>query len=78
VDPGWLDLAFALPLLDSGRAHRELGWAPTKDAVAVLEEIVDGMKNTASDGSPVLRRRTPLSQALTALQRGPLSRRKRP
>lgn len=78
VDPGWLDLAFALPLLDSGRARRELDWTPTKDAVSVLAEIVGGMKDTASDGSPVLRRRTPLSQARAALQRGPLSRRKRP
>ena len=78
VDPGWLDLAFALPLLDSGRAQRELDWAPTKDAVAVLEEIVEGMKDTASDGSPVLRRRTQLGQALSALRRGPLSKRARP
>ncbi len=78
VDPGWLDLAFALPLLDSGRARRELDWTPTKDAISVLEETVDGMKDTSSDGSPVLRRRTPLSQALSALRRGPLSRRERP
>ena len=78
VDPGWLDLAFALPLLDSGRAHRELDWQPTKDAVAVLAEIVAGMKATDSDASPVLRRRTPLRQALDAVQRGPLSKRERP
>ena len=78
VDPGWLDLAFALPLLDSGRAHRELGWTPTKDAVAVLQELVDGMRDTASDGSPVLRLRTPLRQALAAVRRGPLSERDRP
>jgi nucleoside-diphosphate-sugar epimerase len=78
VDPGWLDLAFALPLLDSGRARRELDWTPTKGAVAVLRELVDGMRATASDASPVLRLRTPLSQALSALRRGPLSERKRP
>ena len=78
VDPGWLDLAFALPLLDSGRAHRELDWVPTKDAVTVLREIIEGMRETASDGSPVLRLRTPLQQALAALRRGPLSKRDRP
>ncbi|CAA9364184.1 MAG: hypothetical protein AVDCRST_MAG36-2902 [uncultured Nocardioidaceae bacterium] len=78
VDPGWLDLAFALPLLDSGRARRELDWTPAKDAVAVLQEIVDGMRDTASDSSPVLRRRTPLGQALSALRRGPLTKRERP
>ena len=78
VDPGWLDLAFALPLLDSGRAHRELDWAPTKDAVSVLREIVEGMKDTASDGSPVLRRRTQVGQVLSALRPGPLSRREQP
>jgi UDP-glucose 4-epimerase len=78
VDPGWLDLAFSLPLLDSGRAARELDWAPTKDAVTVLQEVVQGMRDTASDGSPVLRLRTPLRQALAALRRGPLSERERP
>ena len=78
VDPGWLDLAFALPLLDSSRAHRELGWTPAKDAVTVMQELVDGMKDTASDGSPVLRRRTPLRQAVGALRRGPLSKRSKP
>ena len=78
VDPGWLDLAFALPLLDSSRASRELDWVPTKDAVTVLQEVVDGMRDTASDGSPVLRRRTLLDQAASALRRGPLSWRERP
>ena len=78
VDPGWLDLAFSLPLLDCGRAARELDWTPAKDAVAVLQEVVEGMRDTASDASPVLRLRTPLRQALTALRRGPLSERERP
>jgi UDP-glucose 4-epimerase len=78
VDPGWLDLAFSLPMLDTGRARRELDWEPTKDAVSVLREVVDGMRDTASDSSPVLRLRTPVQQALTALRRGPLSERERP
>jgi UDP-glucose 4-epimerase len=78
VDPGWLDLAFSLPLLDTGRARRELDWEPTKDAVSVLREVLDGMRDTASDSSPVLRLRTPVQQALAALRRGPLSERERP
>jgi len=78
VDPGWLDLAFALPLLDCGRARRELDWAPTKDAVSVLQEVVDGMRDTAWDASPVLRLRTPLRQVVAALRRGPLTERERP
>jgi nucleoside-diphosphate-sugar epimerase len=78
VDPGWLDLGFAVPLLDTGRAERELGWSPTVDAVTVLRETIDGMKNTRSDSTAVLRPRTVPGQLLNALRRGPVSSRPRP
>src|SRR5437764_1466483 len=32
TEPGWVDMAFAVPLLDSGRARRERGWQPTRTA----------------------------------------------
>jgi UDP-glucose 4-epimerase len=78
VDPGWVDLAFAVPLLDSSRATRELGWVPTKDAVSVLRETLDGMREGASDRTPVLRPRTVLGQLRDTVRRGPVTNRERP
>jgi UDP-glucose 4-epimerase len=78
VDPGWVDLAFAVPLLDSSRALRELGWTPSVDAVGVLRETVAGMRATSSDATPVLRRRTVLQTARDAVLRKPVSSRQLP
>jgi UDP-glucose 4-epimerase len=78
VDPGWLDLGFAVPLLDTARAEAELGWSPTSDARSVLAETVDGMRTAASDSSPVLRPRRVPEQLATMLRRGPVSHRQRP
>ncbi len=78
VDPGWLDLGFAVPLLDTSRAARELGWAPSVDALSVLAETVAGMRDGASGRSPVLRPRSVPRQLLRALRRGPVSRRHEP
>src|SRR3954454_22559288 len=78
VDPGWLDLAFAVPLLDTTRARRELGWEPTKDALSVLDETLAGMREAASDRSPVLRPRSVPAQVVRALRRGPVTSRHLP
>lgn len=78
VDTGWLDMAFALPLLDTTRARRELDWAPTVDAVTVLHEVLEGMRRRASGGSPVLRARTVAGAVRDALSRGPVGVRNRP
>jgi nucleoside-diphosphate-sugar epimerase len=78
LDAGWIDLAFSVPLLDTGRARRELAWAPATDARQALAELIDGMQTKASTPSPVLRRRTPVDQLRSVLERGPLTRRQRP
>jgi nucleoside-diphosphate-sugar epimerase len=78
VDPGWIDLGFSVPLLDTGRAERELGWAPTVDGMTVLEETISGMRDAAADRSPVLRPRTVLGQLKAAVTRGPVSNRQEP
>jgi nucleoside-diphosphate-sugar epimerase len=78
VDPGWLDLGFSVPLLETGRARRELGWSPSRDAEAVFGEVLDGMRSRAADRSPVLRPRSVLGQLQAAVRRGPVSRRRRP
>ena len=74
VDPGWLDMAFALPLLDTSRARRELGWVPSVDADAVLREVLAGMRDRASDRTPVLRPRAVLGALRDLAARGPVAR----
>ena len=48
--PGWVDLAFAVPVMDTTRARPELGWAPTVGADEALRELLDGMAH--GDGLP--------------------------
>lgn len=78
LDPGWVDMGFAVPLLDCSRAAAELGWAPSRDAVAVLDEVLLGMREGASERSPVLRPRTVAASLARAVRRGPVSSRRRP
>ncbi|KQV62997.1 epimerase [Nocardioides sp. Root122] len=78
LDPGWIDMAYSVPLLDTTRARRDLGWAPTTDARAVLSETLAGMQDTDSAGTPVLRPRTVAGGLVRALRRGPVSRRSEP
>lgn len=77
VDPGWLDLGYAVPLLDTTRAQEALGWLPTVDAVTVLRELLEGMRTPTADRTPVLRPRTVAGQLRRALQQGPVSLRKK-
>lgn len=78
LDPGWIDMAFAVPLLDCARAGSELGWTPARDAVAVLDETIEGMQDGASGRSPVLRPRTVFASVATAFRNGSVSRRRTP
>jgi nucleoside-diphosphate-sugar epimerase len=52
IDAGWVRLALAAPLLDTGRAERELGWAPAVRADTALAELIDGMARDAHAASP--------------------------
>jgi nucleoside-diphosphate-sugar epimerase len=78
VDPGWIDLAYAVPLLDSSRAHGELGWQPAYTETGVLESLVAGLTTADSAPSPVLRPRRVLGTVGRALADGPVHRRRRP
>jgi nucleoside-diphosphate-sugar epimerase len=78
VDPGWLDLAFAVPLLDTARARRMLGWSPSVDAETVLDDVVSAMVRGDHGATPVLRGRTVARAMSDFLRRGPVSRRSRP
>lgn len=53
----WIDLARAVPVLDSERARRLLGWTPRHSTRAALAELVAGMVDGAGTASPPLRPR---------------------
>jgi nucleoside-diphosphate-sugar epimerase len=56
--PGWVDLALAVPIMDAGRARRELGWEPRYTATEALAELVEGMREGAGAQTPPLDPRT--------------------
>ncbi|HEY4279637.1 MAG TPA: NAD-dependent epimerase/dehydratase family protein [Conexibacter sp.] len=56
--PGWIDLALAVPLLDSGRAARELEWTPKTSAGDALLELLEGLRDGADAPTPPLARAT--------------------
>jgi nucleoside-diphosphate-sugar epimerase len=77
LDPGWIDLAFSVPLMDSGRARRVLDWNPGKDAEDAVSEVVDGMIHHRRTVSPVLRDRS-VRDEIAKLRHGSITRRKLP
>jgi nucleoside-diphosphate-sugar epimerase len=64
VEEGWLDMGLQVPLMDSGRARRELGWSPSHEARETLAELVDGMARSAGLDTP------PLARSFTASTAG--------
>lgn len=60
IDPGWIDLAFGVPLIRSQRAQDELGWRPTHTADSALLELLEGLREGAGlDTPPLAPRRAP-------------------
>lgn len=51
TDPGWVDLVFSAPLMDTDRIRRELEWEPHYDAADAVTEILDGFGNRAGLGT---------------------------
>jgi nucleoside-diphosphate-sugar epimerase len=43
-EPGWVDMALAVPLMDSGRARAELGWTPQRSSTDALAELISGLR----------------------------------
>jgi nucleoside-diphosphate-sugar epimerase len=52
--PSWIDLALGVPLVDSSRAQRELGWEPRRSAVEAFRELLGGMRERAGVETPPL------------------------
>jgi nucleoside-diphosphate-sugar epimerase len=54
TEPGWVDMALGVPLMDSGRARRELGWEPQRTALEAFGELFDGLHDNAGLETPPL------------------------
>jgi nucleoside-diphosphate-sugar epimerase len=52
--PGWIDLAFGVPLMDAGRAGDELGWTPRRTASEAFLELIAGLREGAGLETPPL------------------------
>jgi len=78
VDPGWLDLAAAVPRMSARRAREELGWTPRMNAVDAVSVAVDGIRRGNGTASPALRRRRWGEEVVRALRHGPVSHRRVP
>jgi nucleoside-diphosphate-sugar epimerase len=53
--PGWVDLALAVPIMDSTRARTELGWTPRWNAGEALLQLLDGIRERVGGNTPTLR-----------------------
>jgi UDP-glucose 4-epimerase len=53
-EPGWLDMGLAAPLMDSGKAEKELGWKPRHSADDALGELLRGIRDRAGLDTPPL------------------------
>ncbi len=52
--PGWLDMALAVPIMDTARARRALGWAPRHTSAQALTELLHGVADRAGAPTPPL------------------------
>ena len=44
---GWLDMAMSVPVMDTSRARRELGWTPMRSADEALLDLLEGLRTRA-------------------------------
>jgi nucleoside-diphosphate-sugar epimerase len=57
-EPGWVDMALSVPMMDTSRARSELGWAPRHGALETLGELLRGLRNGSDYPTPPLARST--------------------
>ena len=68
---GWVDLALGVPVLDTGRARRELGWAPRHTSADALLDLLAGLAAAADLPTPPLSRLRPWQPRPRPVQREP-------
>jgi len=58
TEPGWVDMALGVPLMDTKRARTELGWQPRFSATEAIQELLAGMRAGRDADTPPLSRQT--------------------
>ena len=53
-EPGWVDMALAVPVMDTTRARTELGWKPERSSADALLDLLEGMREGAGLDTPPL------------------------
>jgi nucleoside-diphosphate-sugar epimerase len=53
-EPGWLDMALGVPLMDTTRAREELGWEPRSSSVEALRDLLAGIRGREGIDTPPL------------------------
>jgi hypothetical protein len=53
-EPGWVDMALAVPVMNTERARTELGWRPERSSTDALLELLDGIREGAGLDTPPL------------------------
>lgn len=60
TDSGWIDMAAGVPVMDTHRARRILGWEATTSSADAIKAVLEGMgKGKGVTPSPVLKPRRP-------------------
>ncbi|HEY9497337.1 MAG TPA: NAD-dependent epimerase/dehydratase family protein [Intrasporangium sp.] len=77
LEGGWLHMATEVPLVDSGRAQRELGWRARHSGADAWRELVEAMARGDGGDTPATRRRSVLDDVLRLVTSGPVTRRTR-
>lgn len=54
ADPGWIDIALGVPLMDTARAAAELDWRPRTASLEALAELLNAMRRAEGGSTPPL------------------------
>src|SRR3954452_16054325 len=54
TSPGWVDMALAVPLMDTTRAREQLGWTPRWTSVDAFLDLFGGLRDRAGYATPPL------------------------
>ena len=52
--PGWLDMGLCVPIMDTSRAREELGWAPQRNSIEAIREVLTGIAEADGEPTPPL------------------------
>lgn len=59
TDPGWIDMAVNVPVMDTTRIREELGWNETTTSVEVIRELLDAFGGDEGLGNASHRSKSP-------------------